>query len=49
MALDRFLFVGTLNNHTSVEEINADICAIPDEDLKNAMEEVYAVIDLAAL
>ncbi len=49
VALDRFLFGETLNNHPKVEKIKADIRAIPVEDLKNVMKDVDAVIDLAAL
>ena len=49
VALDRFLFGETLNNHPKVEKIKADIRVIPVEDLKNVMKDVDAVIDLAAL
>ena len=49
VALDRFLFGDTLNNCPEVEKIKADIRTIPVEDLENAMKDVDAVIDLAAL
>ena len=49
VALDRFLFGDTLNSCPEVEKIKADIRAIPVEDLENAMKDVDAVIDLAAL
>ena len=49
VALDRFLFGDTLNNYPVVDKIKADIRAIPVEDLENAMKDVDAVIDLAAL
>ena len=49
VALDRFLFGETLNNHPKVEKIKADIRTLPIEDLASAMKDVDAVIDLAAL
>ena len=49
VALDRFLFGETLNDYPEVEKIEADIRTISEEDLKNAMKGVDAVIDLAAL
>ena len=49
VALDRFLFGDTLDNYPKVEKIKADIRVIPVEDLENAMKDVDAVIDLAAL
>ena len=49
VALDRFLFGETLNDYPEVEKIEADIRTISEEDLKNAMKGVDAVVDLAAL
>ena len=49
VALDRFLFGETLNGYPEVDKIKADIRTISVEDLKDAMKDVDAVVDLAAL
>ena len=49
VALDRFLFGGTLDDYPQVDKIRSDILTISVEDLKNAIKGVDAVIDLAAL
>lgn len=49
VALDRFLFGETLNSYPEVKKIVEDIRTIPVEKLKDAMKDVDAVIDLAAL